>query len=72
MSPSDRQRRAEAWAEGRETSLPDYEPTYRDGTVRHECWNPGGYSAPPRSSYDRQKKQKDLEHDAEYRTEEDC
>ncbi len=37
------------WADrARDDAPEDYEPTYRDGSVRAECWNPGDYGAPTR------------------------
>lgn len=39
-SPYDQRRRAEDWADRRTEYQSPYEPTYPDGSVRHECWNP--------------------------------
>ena len=42
----DPERRALDWADerGREPAHDAWEPTYADGSVRHECWNPSGVS----------------------------
>lgn len=38
--PSDRIRREQDWADQRTAGGGEdgYEPTYRDGSVKHECW----------------------------------
>ena len=40
LNPLDRQRRAQAWQDGRQDNDASsaYEPTYPDGSVKHECW----------------------------------
>lgn len=38
-------RRAREWADQipDEEEAPSYEPTYRDGTLKNECWNQEDY-----------------------------
>ena len=40
LNPLDRQRRAQAWQDGQldNDAASAYEPTYPDGSVKHECW----------------------------------
>lgn len=48
MNPSDRARRERDWADQRAGGGGEdgYEPTYRDGSVKHECWRDDQPSRP--------------------------